>query len=345
MPEPTTPPHLPPFPPDALGITSTIPLEVPLAAGRRVVDLNNLFVRSTDPGWFIRRAEAEGFPRTCCSWIRGLYGLLRTAGIEGAIFVTGGDCSNTHAMMETLGPVLRTVFTFSFPVPPQREALHLELERFATAFDTTLEAAEAMGRRLAPLRTALAELDRLTWEENRVTGPENQQWLVSASDFGGDPEAFGRDLDRFLTTARTRPPRPPSPVRLGVLGVPPIITDLHEFLESLGAAVVYNEIPRQFAMLDDQPAATLTDRYLAYTYPYGVGPRVADIRREARRRRLDGFIHYTQAFCHRQIHDIVFRREIGLPMLTIEGEAPGPCDPRTRLRLESFLEILHERQG
>lgn len=344
MPESTTPPSLPPFPPDALGITSTIPLEVPLAAGRRVIDLNNLFVRSADPSWFIRRAEAEGFPRTCCSWIRGLYGLLRTAGIEGAIFVTGGDCSNTHAMMETLLPALRTVFTFSFPVPPAREALHLELERFAAAFGTTLAAAEAMGRRLAPIRAALAELDRLTWEELRVTGAENHQWLVSASDFGGDPDTFARDLERFLATVRTRPARRPA-LRLGVLGVPPIMTDLHTFLEARGAAVVYNEIPRQFAMLDDQPAGTLVDRYLAYTYPYGVGPRVTDIRRESERRRLDGLIHYTQAFCHRQIHDIVFHRELAIPMLTIEGEAPGPCDPRTRLRLESFLEILHERQG
>ncbi|NLI77242.1 MAG: 2-hydroxyacyl-CoA dehydratase [Candidatus Riflebacteria bacterium] len=340
MPEPS--PTLPPFPPDALGITSTIPLEVPLAAGRRVIDLNNLFVRSGDPAWFVRLAEAEGFPRTCCSWIRGLYGLLRTAGIRGGIFVTGGDCSNTHAMMETLLPGLAEVHTFSFPCPPSREALRQEIDRFCAALGTTPAAAEGMGRTLAPLRRSLAELDRLTWEEDRVTGAENHQWLVSSSDFGGDPARFAADLDRFLDEVRARPPRHDQ-LRIGLLGVPPIMTDLHEFLESLGARVVYNEIPRQFAMPDN--TSDLVDRYLGYTYPYGVWPRVADIRRAALPRRIDGFVHYTQAFCHRQIHDIVFRRELAAPILTVEGETPGPCDPRTRLRLESFIEILKENRG
>ena len=116
-------PDLPVFPDDAVGITSTIPIEVPLAAGLRVIDLNNVFVMSSDPGIFLRKAEAEGFPRNCCSWIRGIYGLIRTLEIRKVIFVTGGDCSNTQAMMEALVPFSEIFATFSYPYPPSPGAL------------------------------------------------------------------------------------------------------------------------------------------------------------------------------------------------------------------------------
>lgn len=340
MPEKTL--GFPQLPPDAIGITSTVPLEVPLAAGLRVIDLNNLFVNSPDPGVYLRRAEADGFPRNCCSWIRGLYGLIRMAGIRRVIFVTGGDCSNTQAMMETLIPELERVHTFSYPYPPAAEPLQEEITRFCRELGTSPPAAEEMGRTLAPVRARLRELDRLTWEENRVTGAENHLWLVSSSDFGGDPIAFGRRLEEFLVEVRARPPLPSGP-RIGILGVPPILTDLHEFVEKLGGRIVYNEVQRQFSMAEESD--DLVTRYLSYTYPYGVWPRVEDIRAQAGSRRIQGFVHYTQAFCHRQIHDLVFRRALSGPILTIEGENPGACDPRTRLRLESFLEILKERNG
>ncbi|MFZ2956001.1 MAG: 2-hydroxyacyl-CoA dehydratase [Candidatus Ozemobacteraceae bacterium] len=331
-----------PFPHDALGITSTIPIEIPLAAGRRVLDLNNRFIGADSPLRFVKRAENEGFPRTCCSWIRGLFGLIRETGVRRVIFVTGGDCSNTHAMLETLLPDLEEIHTFSFPYPPDPIALRHELGRFCGAFGISLAAAEQTGLLLAPIRRDLAELDRLTWQENLVMGGENHLFLVSSSDFDGNPEEFHNRLRKLLAEARGRTPRLSGP-RLGIIGVPPINTDLHDLLESLGARIVFNEIPRQFAMTG--PETDLTARYTAFTYPYGVWPRIADIQREILRRSLDGLVHYTQAFCHRQIHDIMLRREIRVPVLTIEGENPGPTDQRTRLRLESFLEILTRTSG
>ncbi len=326
----------PTFPQNAFGVTSTIPIEVPLAAGRQVVDLNNLFITSPDPLRYVRVAEAAGFPRNCCSWIRGLYGLIRECGIKRVIFVTGGDCSNTHALMETLQPDLSEVFTFSFPLPGEKEALSNEIDRFCTAFGVTRQQAEQKGNDLAEIRRMLEELDRRTWQTETVSGVENFQWLVSASDFQGNPETFQTSLRQFLnrTSASKKHVRA---VRLGLLGVPPIQSDLLQVIEELGGKVVFNEIPRQFALLG--PSSDLTERYLEYTYPYGVRQRIDDIRQEIRRRNIHGLIHYTQSFCHRQIHDIVLRRELSTPILTIEGENPGPCDNRTRLRIESFLEI------
>jgi benzoyl-CoA reductase/2-hydroxyglutaryl-CoA dehydratase subunit BcrC/BadD/HgdB len=329
-----------PFPAHAYGITSTIPLEIPLAAGATVLDLNNRFVASAQAGALVRRAETDGYPRTCCAWIRGLYGLIRELPVKRVIFVTGGDCSNTHAMMETLLPGLEEAKTFNYPLEHDPSALHHELERFARAFGVDLGRAEQIARDLQPIRNDLRLLDQLTYETGQVSGGENHQWLVSASDFQGDVPLFGRRLAEFLDEVRRRTPRRRG-LRLGLIGVPPIMTDLHACLEETGAWIVLNEIPRQFALYE--PADDLTTRYSRYTYPYGAGRRIEDLKIQAEARNIDAFIHYTQAFCHRQIHDILMRQELGRPILTLEGEAPGPCDARTRLRLESFLEILQER--
>ena len=325
---------------DAIGITSTIPIEIPLSAGRKIVDLNNRFILSENPGELIKIAEAQGFPRNCCAWIKGIYGLVKSGKIGKIIFVTGGDCSNTHALLETLLPDLTEVFTFSYPYPADREQIKREMLRFCEAFGTSFEAAEEVGNKLAGIRTDLRKLDLMTWEEGRVTGGENHLWLVSSSDFDGDYDCFRLRLKEFLSSAEARKPRKTGP-KVGVLGVPPIFSDLHDVVESYGARVVYNEIPRQFAMIGED--TDLVSRYTDFTYPYGVWPRTVDMRAEIEKRKIDGIIHYTQSFCHRQIHDIVIRKEVGIPVLTIDGEIPGPLDQRTRLRIESFCEILTDR--
>jgi benzoyl-CoA reductase/2-hydroxyglutaryl-CoA dehydratase subunit BcrC/BadD/HgdB len=61
---------------DATGFTTSIPVEVLIAAGRRPVDLNNIFINAEDPCALVRRAELEGYPRTACAWIKGIYGTL-----------------------------------------------------------------------------------------------------------------------------------------------------------------------------------------------------------------------------------------------------------------------------
>ena len=117
-----------------------------------------------------------------------------------------------------------------------------------------------------------------------------------------------------------------------------MFTDLYDFLDSRGVSVVFNEVQRQFTM----PFATddLVEQYALYTYPYDIFARIEDIKREIARRDIDGLIHYTQSFCFRQIQDLILRRAIALPNLTVEGENPTRLDGRTRVRIESFLEML-----
>ncbi len=45
-----------------IGITTTVPTEVLLAAGYQPVDLNNLFISDPDPERLVDIAEPAGFP-------------------------------------------------------------------------------------------------------------------------------------------------------------------------------------------------------------------------------------------------------------------------------------------
>jgi benzoyl-CoA reductase/2-hydroxyglutaryl-CoA dehydratase subunit BcrC/BadD/HgdB len=320
-----------------VGITSTVPVEVILAAGATPVDLNNLFITHPRREEFIARAEQDGFPANLCAWIKGIYGAARSEGIEEVIGVTRGDCSSTEKLLEVLRLRRLTTIPFAYPSDRSRAALAAEIEMLCRHFGADPEALEATRVRLRLIRKKLARLDDLTWQEGKVSGKENHLWLVSASDWNGDPDRFEQELDPFLAQAEKRPARTGT-LRLGYVGVPPILDDLYEVLEREGAAVVFNETQRQFAMLDD--SGTLADQYRRYTYPYDIQARVQDIRAEAGRRQLKGIVHYAQTFCHRQIEAIVFRETLGRPVLSIEADRPGPVDGRTLTRIQAFLEML-----
>lgn len=323
--------------PRAVGITSTIPLEIPWAAGRRVVDLNNRFISHPRRERLLEEAEREGFPASCCAWIKGIWRVALSEPLEEVIGVTQGDCSNTHALLEQLQARGVRVVYFNYPWPPSREEMLRSLRRLMEHYGVGEAEVARAKERLDRIRRKLVRLDELTWREDRVSGEENHRFLVTASDMAGDPERFEAELDAFLREAAARPPRPPR-LRLAYIGVPPIFDDLYAFLEERGARVVFNEVQRQFAM--PYGCADLAEQYLRYTYPYGAQARLADIRAEAARRGVQGIIHYVQAFCFRGIYDSLFRRELPWPVLTLEGDRPGRLDARTRVRLEAFLEML-----
>jgi benzoyl-CoA reductase/2-hydroxyglutaryl-CoA dehydratase subunit BcrC/BadD/HgdB len=336
-----------PITPRTIGLTATVPVEVLLAAGLEPLDLNNVFITAPDPAALLTEAEHRGFPLNCCAWIKGIYATARRLGVRRIIGVSQGDCSNTHALMEVLASEGVEVIDFNYPFPKDRAALAAALAGLARRLGTTVEAAELQRRRLAPLRAALTEIDRLSWQEGRVTGQENHLWLIGSSDFGGDAEAYGRAAERFLAEARVRP-APPARHRVGYIGIPPIAGGLYDFLEGLGAPVVFNEFQRQFSMPAEeggQPAADLVEQYLAYTYPYDVAGRIEDIRRAVRRRRLGGLVHYVQSFCFRHLQDRLMREALGVPILTLEFDRPAPLDGQSRTRLEAFVEMLEARRS
>ena len=324
-----------------VGLTSTIPVEIVLAAGIKPIDLNNVFINSPLPEKLINQAETAGFAHNICSWIKGIYATTLNQEIKRVIAVTGGDCSNTIALSEILARRGVEVIHFDYPLNRDKRALSLQMERLMRLFSVTWSDVERTRRRLGPIREKLRRLDRLSHVENVVTGFENHLFLVSSSDFNGDVDTYEQELDRFLAEATSRESRS-GEIRLGFLGVPPIFSGFYELIESMGARVVFNETQRQFSMPFDE--GDIVDQYLAYTYPYDIQGRIEDINAAVKERALDGLIHYTQTFCFRQIYDIILRETLQIPMLTLEGDRTGKVDSRTALRIETFVQILQDRK-
>jgi benzoyl-CoA reductase/2-hydroxyglutaryl-CoA dehydratase subunit BcrC/BadD/HgdB len=326
--------------PNSIGITSTVPVEIILAAGRVPVDLNNVFITSPEAGAWVEEAEERGFPRTLCSWIKGIYAALQhRPEIKTVIAVTQGDCSNTQALTEILRHQGLEVLHFDYPYNRDTESLKKSMERLMGYWGVSWPTLNRIKKRLLPIREKLARLDRETWQGNRVHGLENHLFLVNSSDFQGDPDLFEIKIDAFLNDLPHQSPVSEK-VRLGYLGIPPIQSGLYEFIEHLGGRVVFNEIQRQFSMPFFNRG--LVQQYLDYTYPYDILGRIKDIKRAVDERRLDGLIHYTQTFCFRQVQDIMIRKHLAIPILTLEGDKPRPLDNRSRFRLEAFIDVLRK---
>jgi len=323
-----------------VGFTTTIPVEVVFAGGATPTDLNNVFITDPNPMRFIERAEADGFPKSMCNWVKGIYGVVMEQGIETVITVMEGDCSNTLALSEIMQYKGVRTIPFSYPYDRDPKILKRQIEKLMDAFSVDKAALSRTEAGIEEVRRKLAVIDRMTWQERVVTGEENHLWLVRSSDMLGDYAKYGDMASDFIKEAEKRAPI--KGVAIGYIGVPPIPLDLYTFIESLGAHVVFNEVQRQFAL--PYFGKDITERYLEYTYPYEVFSRVKDIREETKARGIRGLIHYVQAFCFRIMEDVILREALGIPVITIEGDLPKPLDTRTKLRIEAFIEMLVGRE-
>ena len=323
-----------------VGFTTTIPLEIIVAAGIQPVDLNNLFITGGKSREMVEDAEFAGFPRNVCGWIKGIYSAIKESGVNEVVAVTEGDCSYTKALMEVLLLEGAKVIPFAYPLTRDAASLRLEIEKLMQHFGVGWEEVNKVKTRLDIIRRKIREIDRLTWQDDLISGAENHYFQVSSSDMNGDPARFEAELDSFLREATSRMPRKER-IRLAYIGVPPIYLDLYSFLESLDARVVFNETQRQFAMPFE--TSSLVEQYRAYTYPYDIFHRLDDILIEVEKRKVDAVIHYVQSFCFRQIEDIIVRNKLSIPILTLEGDKPIPLDARSKIRIEGFLEMLDIR--
>lgn len=319
-----------------IGFTTTIPVEVVFAGGYTPCDLNNIFITDDNPMQYLEKAERDGFPKSMCNWIKGIYGVVMKKRIDAVITVMEGDCSNTQALAEILRYKGVQTIPFSYPFDRDREVLQREIEKLKIVFSVSDDRLNVVEKEMNGVRSALETIDRMTWNEKLVSSYENHHWLVRASDMLGNYREYSAMARDFIEKAKPR--KPLEGIRIGYIGVPPIVPDIYDFIESVGGHVVYNETQRQFNL--PYKTINLTDRYLKYTYPYGVFARLEDIQREIERRKIQGIIHYVQAFCYRAIEDVILRETLGIPMITIEGELPKPLDSRTKLRIEAFIELL-----
>jgi benzoyl-CoA reductase/2-hydroxyglutaryl-CoA dehydratase subunit BcrC/BadD/HgdB len=324
-----------------VGFTTTIPVEVILAAGCKPVDLNNVFITDENYSKYIDMAEKDGFPKSTCAWIKGIYGVCVSNNVDEVIGVVEGDCSNTKALMEVLRLKGIKVQPFSFPHSHRIEDIKNEINRFIEAFDVQLEEVENVRRNLQRVRQLVKKVDELTYIENKATGFENHLFQVSMSDFNGCVETYENWLEQVVSKISNRKPSD-AKLRLGFLGVPPMTGDIYEFVEKFDAHFVYNEVQREFAFPRSSEASNIFEQYYDYTYPYDIDFRLREIKSQIDLRKIDAIVHYTQAFCYRAIEDIILREKLNIPVINIEGDKLNSLDARTKLRLEAFLDMLSD---
>ena len=322
-----------------IGFTTTIPVEVLFAGGYTPCDLNNVFISDNNPMRFVESAEKEGFPKSMCNWVKGIYGVIAEEGIKTVITVMEGDCSNTQALAEILTYRGVRVIPFSYPYDRDMKVLKMEIEKLKKELSVENDAIRQVEKGIRHVRSNLETVDRMTWHDKVVTGRENHLWLVRSSDMLGDIDLYKKMTEDFLLEASER--KSIDGINVGYIGVPPISLDLYEFLEDKGLHVVFNETQRQFSL--PYCSGGIVQRYASYTYPYGIFARIEDIKKEIGRRSIQGIIHYVQAFCYRAMEDVILKDAFDVPYIMIEGDLPKKLDGRTKMRIEAFAEMLKER--
>lgn len=326
-----------------VGITTTVPSEILFAAGMVPVDMNNLFITSEKYDTYIERAERDGFPKSMCAWIKGIYGAVIEHDIDTLIGVVEGDCSNTKVLLEVLERKGVKMIPFGFNHAKEYDAMQKEIDKLESLLGVEPKQVEAWRVKLGKIRNLGIRLDELTYETNQASGFENHLYLVSFSDFMNNPQVYHDTLEEKIKEISKRKPHN-RPVRLAYIGVPPMQGDLYDYIKSQNASVVYNEVQREFMFPRWEQASCTTQQYLDYTYPYDLKSRIKEIDQQIKLRDIDAVIHYTQAFCHKATEDIVIKAELDIPVLQIEGDKLNALDARTKLRLEAFIDMIKDKK-
>lgn len=324
-----------------IGLTTTVPVEILFAAGYKPIDLNNLFITSKDYMKYIDIAERDGFPKSLCAWIKGIYGACVDNDIKKIVGVIEGDCSNTKALVEVLSLRGIKVYPFSFPHTHKKEDVKKQITKFMDIFNVNLQEVENIRERLNKIRALAKKIDQLTYIDNKANGFENHLYQVSLSDFGGDVDRYEEEIKKAITEIKKRNENNKK-IRLGYIGVPPMTGDIYTFVEKVDACFVYNEVQREFAFPRAYESKSIFEQYYDYTYPYDIHFRINELKKQIEERKLDAIIHYTQAFCYRAVEDIVIKKELDIPVLNIEGDRLNILDARTKLRIEAFLDMIKD---
>lgn len=326
-----------------IGITTTVPSEVLIAAGYTPLDLNNIFITADDISKYIKIAEEDGFPASYCSWIKGIYGVCLSHDIKEIVAVVSGDCSNSIVLSELLADRGIIVHPFEFPISRDYLSIKSSIDKFMNHFNVSLEEVESVRKSLSPLRNKIIELDKLSYTECKVKGFENHLYQVCMSDFNLDYKKFELEIDEKLIEIRDRESLS-FYLRIGYVGVPPITTDLYDFIESQNACVVYNEVQREFSMHRHSDCKDIYEQYLLFTYPYDTVSRISEIKKQIEERKIDAIVYYNQSFCYRSVQYILMKKAIDIPILHIEGDKSVNVDARTKLRLEAFIDMVKDRK-
>jgi benzoyl-CoA reductase/2-hydroxyglutaryl-CoA dehydratase subunit BcrC/BadD/HgdB len=312
-----------------------LPVEAVYAAGDVPVDLCNAFIAAENRDRLLRIAEDDGFPRSACIWVKGIYGYLKeNEEIRTVIATTGGTCTRQEILAELLKSLGVEVIPFTFPKTGGTDALRAEIERLCESLGTTYEAAEHAKERLDRARALVKKLDIATWRDNCFIGCENHRWQVRCTDFDEDPEDFARRLESVLQGCRKTDRT--GEVRLAVLGSPPVADDFYEYIEEMGGRVVFNEPQWQYAMIPTFEGSLL-DQYARYTYPFDIERRIEVISEEVRKRDVHGAIDCSNLFCPRSLEYPLYRDRLEIPVIPLEEGKDWTLAPWQKASIKALV--------
>ncbi len=181
-----------------IGLTTTVPIEVLVASGYTPIDLNNMFITSENYLKYIDIAERDGFPKSLCAWIKGIYGACLENDINEIVGVMEGDCSNTKALIDVFKLKGIKVYPFSFPHSHELSDVEFHIRKFMEIFNADEDRVEEIRKRLNKVRNLARKIDKMTYIDNKVNGFENHLYQVSLSDFNGNIDEFEYSLKKLL---------------------------------------------------------------------------------------------------------------------------------------------------
>jgi len=323
-------------------ITALVPPEVIYPAGWMALDLNNGIPAS------------RAHPRSkLCAWTASwreaiLKGEIRP---DALVVVAGGDCHNALADGQVAARKVPATHFFFYPFDGDAGYLKEQIVALEGFLRGKSEERVPKGEEVEPDRRILSdiseakklgmELDRAR-SEGKADPEKTFKTLISFSDLEGSPSGFKERVKRTLDAEcrkGRRQERAQLP-RVALIGVPPIYRDFHGVCADTGLHIVFDELPYEFLRLGGRTIDELARNYSTYTFARPVEFRLKFLKRELKRRRIDGIVHYTQFTCHHILEDGLFRQELDWPMLTVQGDLPGETPAQIRMRLEAFGELL-----
>ncbi len=163
---------------------------------------------------------------------------------------------------------------------------------------------------------------------------------------------FNKSLNIFLQGLETYPPTHLEGPRVMITGSLMEGSALIHLIEELGGQVVSSELCVgnriiDQIVLDSDPLGSLSKAYLEKTScarMYDTEQRIGHLKQELERTQAQGLIYFSLKFCDPYLYEAPAieetLRQMGMPMLFIEGEYTGKMGGGIRTRVQAFLEVL-----
>ena len=305
-----------------IGITALVPPEILYAHGHSSLDVNN-FVPSSPLKTKVK----------LCAWTAIWREMIIRKEIEldRLIVVASGDCYNSVVDGQKVASFGYPVTYFFYPFDGDPKEMERELEKLSLFLGE--EKNESIYDKIYELKKKSMELDEKRWK-GEIWGRDLFPLLVSFSDLGGDIPALQRKMEEFEYRDGIEG------ISIALLGVPPIYCDFHEVAERIGFHIVFDELPYEFIRLRGKNEKGVAHSYASYSFARDLDFRTHLLKKELKKRGVEGIVHYTQFPCHHILEDEILRKELPYPMLTIQGDLPQKTPEQIKLRLEAFYEML-----